>query len=317
MNVSDAGKGIIVVALGGNAIARFDDDGAIATQYRRAEEAMVAVADIALSNRHLVLTHGNGPVVGNIVMRGELANSTIPATPLFIADADSQGGIGLMLQQVLGNELRHRGSDLVPVTLVTQVIVDPLDAAFANPTKPIGPYYATEQMAKVTRERDWMLAEEPGRGWRRVVPSPRPLRVVEVPAVKALLSKGMIPIAAGGGGVPVIETSNGVLTGVDAVIDKDWTAAVMANELGAELLIVLMEADALYDDFGTPDARRVSHLDAHAASALADRLPQGSVGPKVAAAAWLAQRGVRTVLCSATEVTAALSGDAGTTISPA
>lgn len=307
----------LVIALGGNAIVRFGDDGTVASQYRRAAEAMEAVARLACAGRRIVLTHGNGPVVGNIVLRGELAHDTVPATPLFIAGADSEGGIGLMLQQVLGNALRRCGSMRTPATLVTQVVVDADDPAFGNPTKPIGPYFTAQKAEQVALQRGWVLAEEPGRGWRRVVPSPRPQRIVEEPALHALLAADTIPIAAGGGGVPVIESPNGDLTGVDAVVDKDWTSAVMAAQLGAASLVILMEADALYERFGEADARRIDRLTAHEAASFAAHLPQGSVGPKVAAASWLAGRGIPTRMCSADELERALEGTAGTLVSPA
>lgn len=307
---------IVVIALGGNAIARFGDDGTIAAQYRRAEEAMQAIADLACGGARIVLTHGNGPVVGNIVLRGELSKKSLPPTPLFIAGADSEGGMGLMLQQVLGNELRRRRSTLVPATVVTQVVVNAADPAFAHPTKPIGPYYRAEETPALIAECGWDFAEEPGRGWRRVVPSPQPLRTVEAPAVSALLSAGLVPIAAGGGGVPVVEAPDGMLTGVEAVIDKDWTGALLAHELGAKRFVILMEADALYDDFGLPTARRVPRLSGDEARDRAATLPAGGIGPKVAAAAWFARRGGTTVLCRVEEIEAALAGEAGTTVAP-
>lgn len=308
--------GTLVVALGGNAIARFGDDGTVEAQYRRAKEAMRAIADLACSEpgHRLVITHGNGPVVGNIVLRGEIAEGTVPPTPLYIAGADSEGGIGLMLQQVLGNELRHRGSGLIPATVVTQVIVDAADPAFTRPTKPIGPFYSAERARDLAAQLNWKLTEEPGRGWRRAVPSPRPVRVVEVPAVKALLESGIIPIAAGGGGVPVIEASDGSLAGVDAVVDKDWTAAVLAKALDARALIILMEVDALYERFGAPDAARIPRLTARTATELIPRLPAGTVGPKVAAAAWFAEQGGSTILCRVEDLEKALVGAAGTLI---
>lgn len=308
--------GAIVVALGGNAIVRFGDDGTVESQYRRAAAAMREVARLACAGRRIVVTHGNGPVVGNIVLRGELARDTVPATPLFIAGADSEGGIGLMLQQVLGNELRRCDSPLVPATLVTQVVVDPDDPAFARPTKPIGPYFTALNAERVALERGWVLAEEPGRGWRRVVPSPRPRRIVEEAALRALLGAATIPIAAGGGGVPVVESPTGELAGVDAVIDKDWTSAVMAAQIDAGMLIILMEADALYERFGEADARRIDRLSAREAAELAERLPKGSVGPKAAAAAWLAERGIPTLMCRAEDLERGLDGVAGTLVVP-
>jgi carbamate kinase len=307
----------ILVALGGNAIARQGDDGSIAMQYQRAAQAMREVAALATDGAHIVLTHGNGPVVGDIMRRAELAAGEVPPTPLFIADADSEGGIGLMLQQVLGNELRRRGSSLLPVTVVTQVVVDRDDPGFRKPTKPIGACHTEEEADRLTRDFGWTLAEEPGRGWRRVVASPRPVRVVEAPAIAALAASSAIPIAAGGGGVPVIEDDDGTLRGVDAVIDKDWSAALLAHTLGATTLVILMEAHAILDGFGGPKADRIERLTASEALDLSSALPPGSVGPKVAAAAWFASRGGCTLIGRAEDLPSLLTGDAGTRIVPA
>lgn len=308
---------VIVVALGGNAIARFGDDGSIDAQARRAAEAAARVCSLVREGAGLVITHGNGPVIGDIVLRGEIARGIVRPTPLYIAGADSEGGIGLLLQQALHNELRRRALDRTVATLVTQVVVDPSDPAFERPTKPIGPYHDHETARRLAAESGWEIAEEPGRGYRRVVASPRPVRVVETAAVRALLDAGVIAIAAGGGGVPVVERDDGTLEGVDAVVDKDWSSALLAAELGAGLLVVLMEADAVYRDFGSPGARRIAALTPEEAAALARALPAGSVGPKVGAAGWFAARGGTAVICRAEDLEQALRGDAGTTVSPA
>lgn len=308
---------IIVIALGGNAIARHGDDGTIAAQYRRAAEATEAIAAFASSGCRIALTHGNGPVVGNIVLRGEIAAATVAPTPLFIADADSEGGIGLMLQQVLGNSLRASGSPLVPATVITQVVVDAGDPAFRHPTKPIGPYYPADALPGLEQERGWRLAEEPGRGWRRVVASPRPSRIVETPAIAALIDAGVIPIAAGGGGVPVTEQADGSLAGVDAVIDKDWSAALLAHSLGARRLVIIMEVDALYHGFGGPSPARITTLTPQQAAELAPTLPEGSIRPKLEACVWFAERGGEALICSAQGLLAALEGDGGTVITAA
>jgi len=311
-----AGAETIVVALGGNAIARRGDEGTIAAQYRRATQALAGVARLAVSGPRVALTHGNGPVVGNIVLRGEIASGSVAPTPLFISDADSQGGIGLMLQQVLGNQLRALGSTTTVATVVTQVVVDSDDSAFALPTKPIGPYYPAEEAERLKAERGWSLAEEAGRGWRRIVASPRPLRIVETGAVRALLDAGCLPIAAGGGGVPVVASADGLLAGVDAVIDKDWSGALLADALGADRFVILMEADALYRDFGGPNPTVIRRLSADDADTVAASLPAGSMGPKVAAGAWLARRGGQTLICSPETLEDALAGNAGTRITP-
>lgn len=309
----------LVIALGGNAIARSGDEGTIDAQYRRAEEAMGGVAGLLCSGQHVVLTHGNGPVIGNIVLRGELASGQVPPMPLFIAGADSEGGIGLMLQQTLGNELRRRGSARIVASIITQVVVDAADPAFGRPTKPIGSFYSAEDARRFEQQRGWTLAEQTDGRWRRVVASPRPRRVVEVDAVRAALEAGVVPIACGGGGVPVTERPDGTLAGIDAVIDKDWTSALLAEQLRADSLVILMEADGVYDGWGTPSARLLREITAADATALIDRaaLAEGSIGPKVGAAAHFASAcGRPAVLCRTEDLEDALAGRAGTTVVP-
>ncbi|NTU72521.1 MAG: carbamate kinase, partial [Coriobacteriia bacterium] len=297
-----------------NAIARREDDGTITAQFQRVRTAMRDVATLVCEGPEVVMTHGNGPVVGNIVLRGEIAGDTVPPMPLFIAGADSEGGIGLMLQQVLGNELRSRGSDCMPATVVTQVVVDPHDAAFANPTKPIGPPYARAEAIEMAARRGWRISEQPDGTWRRVVASPRPLEIVEAPAVDALLRGGFVPIAAGGGGVPVRRDADGSLHGCDAVVDKDWSSAVLARQVGAQLLVILMEAPAVFSAWGTAEPGPIARLTAQEASVLAGTLPQGGIGPKVAAAAWFARHGGRSVIGRSEDLRALVSSDTGTVI---
>ena len=308
----------IVIALGGNAISRAGDVPGIESQFRRADEAMAHVAGLVAEGARVVRTHGNGPVVGDILLRGEAASAIIPPMPLYICDADSEGGIGLMLQQVLGNKLRLRGVVVPIATVVTQVVVSGDDPAFSNPTKPIGPHFPAEEAQRLAQERGWHIAEEVGRGWRRLVPSPRPQRIIETPAVRALVKAGVVAIAAGGGGVPVLEDCDGVLRGIDAVVDKDWASAVLAAEISAEAFVILMEADAVYRGWGTPDQHRFDHLTPAQAQELLDsgELPVGSIGPKVGAAAWFAEKtGKDALICRGEDLTAALSGRAGTRFS--
>ena len=304
----------LVIALGGNAIVREGDPPTIDAQLRRIGDAMAPVVRLLLSGWRVVLTHGNGPVVGNIVLRAELAGDELPPPPLFISGADSEGGIGLLIQQVLGNQLRAVGSNLAPATVVTQVVVDGDDPAFLTPTKPIGPYYSATRAQELAASRGWDIARQQSGKWRRVVPSPRPLRVVEAPVVAALLEAGVVPVAAGGGGVPVVELAHGALAGIDAVIDKDWTSVVLAHQLGVHTVAILMEDDAIKLDWNTANERAIDHLTAVEAEELAGSLPAGSVGPKVAAAAWFARRGATAVICSAEGLEAALEGVGGTRV---
>lgn len=310
----------LVIALGGNALLRRDDDGTIETQYARAEAALGHVARLAADHFDIALTHGNGPVVGNIVLRGEAARSSIPPMPLYIADADSEGGIGLLLQMSLRNVLRLRGIDRAVASLVTQVVVDPADEAFSHPTKPIGPYYDEQRLAAMKqKETSWSFAAASGGSWRRVVPSPTPLRVVEADVVEVLLDAGVIAIAAGGGGVPVSEGPDGRLTGVEAVVDKDWSSAVLALQIAADRLIVLMEADALYRGWGTSARQRIDVLDVAEAQRMlgSGELESGSIAPKVASCAHFASgSGREALICSTECLSEALEGRAGTRVVP-
>lgn len=306
----------MVLALGGNAILRQGDRGTIEEQFLRADAVMRHVAGIVERGHKLVLTHGNGPIVGNIVARNECARDEIPPMPLFIDDADSAGGIGLLLQMTLHNRLRERRIARAVIAVVTQVVVDADDPAFSVPDKPIGPHYRSEEILTLAGEEPaWTFAEQPGGTFRRVVPSPKPRRIVEAPVITRLSEHGDIVIAAGGGGVPVIEDADGSLAGVDAVIDKDRTSALLATETGAQLLAILMEEDAVYVGYGTPGSRPLGRVTAarlreHLA---AGEFAAGSMAPKVEAACEFVERGGReSVICRAEDVAEALVGRAGT-----
>lgn len=306
---------LLVVALGGNAILRRGDDGTIQMQFRRADESMRQVVPLVADGARVVLTHGNGPIVGNIVIRNEAARDRIPPMPLFIADADSEGGIGFMLETSLTNALTEAGVERRVVTVVTRCVVDPDDPAFLRPTKPIGPYYTPEEADRLAAEEGWTFVEVPGAGLRRVVPSPLPVEIVEAAAISTLAEAGDVVIAAGGGGVPVVRKPDGTLVGVDAVIDKDWASAVLAEAIGADLLIVLMEADRVYEGFGTPAARPIDILTIEDAERLLPVLDPGSVGPKVAACARFARTtGRDALICAVEQLADALAGGAGTRV---
>lgn len=308
----------LVVALGGNAILRRGDDGGIATQFVRAEEATTHVARLAVADHRIALTHGNGPVVGNIVLRNEAARGDVPPMPLYIADADSQGGIGFMLQVSLENALAADGVARAVATVVTQVVVEADDPAFAHPSKPIGPFYTSDQLEAVrAAEPTWCFTQVAGQGLRRVVPSPHPVRIVEAEVIAGLVAAGTITIAAGGGGVPVTRGADGRLTGVDAVIDKDWASALLADDIGADTLIVAMEADRLYLDWTGARVRPVARLTTERARELlaSGALEEGSIAPKVAACAWFAERtGRPAIMCRVEDIEAALTGNAGTRV---
>jgi carbamate kinase len=309
----------LLVALGGNAIIPPEGAGTIEEQIAITETTMAqVVAELDPATR-LVLTHGNGPVVGNIVLRNEAARDTIAPMPLDICGADSQGGLGYMIQQVLRNALRRAGQEREVATVVTQVRVDPDDAAFAAPTKPIGPFYRREAADRLRASRGWQMIEDSGRGYRRVVPSPRPLEIIESATVRALVEAGVVVIAAGGGGIPVIRRSDGTLAGVEAVIDKDRSAAVLARTVGADVLVIVTGVDRVAIGYQTPHQQDLDLLGAADAQRHLDagEFPAGSMGPKIEAAIeFLAAGGREAIITSPRVLGPALAGRHGTRIVP-
>ena len=309
----------LVLALGGNALIRPGEPGTLAEQYRRISQAMAHTADLITAGFAAVLTHGNGPMVGHLLLQMECARALVPPMPLFISDADTEGSLGYLIQQCLVNELQRRGDKRGVATVITQVVVAADDPAFDAPDKPIGPFHPHGEVERLQRERGWLLAEDAGRGWRRVVPSPRPLTVVEQEIISYLLHGGFIVIAAGGGGVPVIRQANGDLVGVEAVIDKDRTAAVLAREIAANLLIFLTAVEYVYLDYQKPGQRLLKTLTATEAQRYleAGHFAPGSMGPKIEAAIDFLSRGGKRVLITQAETLAqALQGHTGTHIFP-
>lgn len=315
------GQGPVIISIGGNALIRRSGSGKIEEQFASSEAACRAVASVLERGRRVVVTHGNGPVVGNIVIRNEAARNVVPPMPLYICDADSEGGVGFMVQQTIHNLLRKAGGGKPPdvAAIVTQVVVDPADPAFTEPTKPIGPYYTSAEAEALRAGKGWTLAEDSGRGWRRVVPSPRPVRLVEAGVVKKLMESDVVVIAAGGGGVPVTESPDGTLHGVDAVVDKDYATALLAREVGAGTLINLTQVDMVYSGFNTPARKGLPRLSSNEARALleAGEFPPGSMGPKIESALdFLSTGGGEVVITSPEKVLDALEGRAGTLITP-
>jgi carbamate kinase len=311
----------IVIALGGNAIIPDNREGSYEEQVRRTRLTMDQVAQLAAEGHSLVLTHGNGPVVGNILLRNDAGFEIhgIPRMPLYICGADSQGGIGYMIQQCLQNALGALGLSRPVVSVVTQVTVDENDPAFLRPTKPIGPFYDRERAKQLERSRGWSVVEDANRGWRRVVPSPRPREVVESEAIRTLYQDGVIAIAVGGGGVPVLRDPDGQLRGVAAVIDKDHASALLGKLIGADTLVIITSVDRVYRRFGKPDQEALDLLDLSAAEALVrdGEFPAGSMGPKIEAALSFLKSGGREVLITNPEsLQAALNGQAGTRLVP-
>jgi carbamate kinase len=308
-----------IISLGGNAIIRRGDKGTIEEQFANTRACTRQVSRMIKEGYKVIITHGNGPVVGNIVLRGEAAKNTIPPMPLYICDADSEGGIGFMIQQTLYNHLRsiHQVKDVV--TIITQVVVAEDDPAFKEPTKPIGPHYLQEEAEALRRTQGWRLVEDSGRGFRRVVPSPRPVRIVEKNTIKHLALEGVVVIAVGGGGIPVVESPKGDLKGVDAVIDKDLSTSVLAREVGARSIISLTEVDMVYLDYGTEDQRGLREVSLEEMRAYYGQghFPPGSMGPKIEAAIEFLEAGGEEVIITLPElVEEALEGKAGTRIRP-
>ena len=297
----------VVVALGGNALIRAGDRGTATEQAARLRETAKALGPL-LREGEVVITHGNGPQVGNELLRQERAADEVPPLPLYLAVAQTQAEIGSLIETELGPAAGR------PVCcLLTHVMVAEDDPAFERPTKPIGPFYSGEQARALERERGWQLVEELGRGWRRAVPSPVPLEIVEAEQIRALLAAGTVPVACGGGGIPVVRR-DGTLQGVDAVIDKDRASAVLAAELGAARLLILTDVPAVKRWFGTPAEEEIRELTPAQAEKLLIDLAEGSMRPKVEAAIAMARSGGEAIITSLDGVEAALQGEAGTRI---
>lgn len=296
-----------VVALGGNALIRPGDRGTAAEQAARLREAAAALEPLFEEER-LVITHGNGPQVGNELLRQERAADEVPPLPLYLAVAQTQAEIGALIETELGP-----AAGRPVVCLLTHVVVADDDPAFTRPTKPIGPFYSSHQAEALEHERGWQLVEEPNRGWRRVVPSPEPLEVVEHAEIRALLDAGTVPVACGGGGIPVVRR-DGRLHGIDAVIDKDRASALLAAALDADRLVILTDVGAVKRGFGTAAEEELRELSAADAEALLPELAEGSMRPKVEAAIAVAQAGGEAIIAALDRVDAALARRAGTRI---
>jgi carbamate kinase len=309
----------VVIAFGGNAAYPPSIKGLASEQLELMRRACEHLVDIVAAGYQVVLTHGNGPVVGNILFRMARTANELPPMPMDICVSHSQGGIGYMLQQTLANVLTRHGVKREVAALVTQVEVDPADPAFTHPTKPVGRFFSQEDADKLTSEQGWQFVEDSGRGWRRVVPSPQPRRIVELASMQALLAAGVIPVTVGGGGIPVARDSEGCLYGLSAVIDKDLTSAMLAAQLGAQTLVMLTGVDRVAVDFGKPSQRAIAVMTAEEARRhQADgQFPPGSMGPKIDAALRYLDAGGREVIITSIEhLRDALQGEGGTRIVP-
>ncbi len=308
---------IALIAFGGNALLPENQRGLQAEQMRNAQRAAELMVHVVRKGYELIIVHGNGPQVGNLLIQMEEAVTKIPPYTLDICDAMTEGSMGFMLERALVNELRRRSVDKDVAAVVSQVVVDKDDPAFQKPTKPVGPFYSKFRAQQLAREKKWAMVEDAGRGWRKVVPSPRPIDVVAKRVIHDLVRDGRIVIAAGGGGIPVILNGRGLFEGVEAVIDKDYAASLLAREVRVDLFVILTAIDCVYVNYGKPDQRAVSVLGADEAERLLaeGQFPPGSMGPKIRAAIEFVRAGGREVLITRdTHLKAALIGRAGTRI---
>ncbi|HVS04294.1 MAG TPA: carbamate kinase [Thermoanaerobaculia bacterium] len=304
-----------VIALGGNAIARPGEEGTVEQDYASLERSLDSVVSLLERGYELVLTHGNGPQVGNQMIRVELARDEAPLLPLDVIGADIQGGLGYMLERVLRGKLRRRGMAHRVCCLLCMVEVDAADPAFADPTKFVGPPYRADQVDALQEERGWVMKEDQGRGWRRVVASPEPKDVIERQEILTLAESGAVVISGGGGGIPVARTPTGDLVGVECVIDKDLASAVMALALGAPELIILTGVERVMLHYGTPRAKPLNIVSVEEARGyLAEgHFPAGSMGPKMEAACRFVEGGgSRTLITDVFKLPQALEGKTGT-----
>ncbi|MBI2578838.1 MAG: carbamate kinase [Candidatus Aenigmarchaeota archaeon] len=305
---------LLVIALGGNAILRKKDKPDIATQFRNTARAMRHITPLA-KKFSLVITHGNGPQVGAILLRSEAAKKQAYELPLHSAVAQSQGEMGYMIQQCLENELRRKGIRKSVSTVLTQVVVSKNDPAFRNPTKPVGPYY-TRLQAMLLRGKGFVIAKDVHGGYRRVVASPRPKEIVEASAINKLVKSGVIAIACGGGGIPVYRPGN-ELKGIDAVIDKDLASALLAKQISADIMMILTDVPKVAINYGKPGQRFLNKITAKKARQYMEEghFPAGSMGPKISAAINFLSSGGKKVIITKPELAEkALKGAAGTTI---
>jgi carbamate kinase len=309
----------VVIAIGGNAILRPKQRPEFATQLQNVQRSAEQIAKIEALDYEIVLTHGNGPQVGNILQQNELAKEVVPAFPLDACNGETQGFIGYMLEQSLKNTLRKNRSSANVATLLTEVEVDRDDPAFQNPSKPIGVFYSEEEAKQLQATKQWIMVEDAGRGYRRVVPSPMPTMIHGVDSIVHLLEQNMIVIAGGGGGIPVYRTGDGQLRGLEAVIDKDRTGRKLAEQVDADVFMILTDVSNVYLNYGQPDQQKISDISVDEAEQYlaAGHFAGGSMGPKIEAGIGFAKNGGISIICALDEADLALQGKAGTRIGSA
>jgi len=308
----------MLIAVGGNSLIRAGEKGTVAEEWANARRTAAAIVELIHAGYHLVVTHGNGPQVGAQLLRSERASDQVPGQTLDVCGAASQGEIGYLLSQSLYDELSSAGVNVPVVSVVTQTVVREDDPAMRRPTKPIGPFYSRARAEELQRQLGWAIVEDAARGYRRVVPSPEPVEIVELDVIRSLMNRGVLVVACGGGGIPVIRCG-GQLKGVEAVIDKDRASALLASKLGVDIFAISTDVDAVYLDYKKPTQRPLrsitsSELEEHYR---AGHFPPGNMGPKVESALrFLEAGGKEVVITSFEKLTEAIAGRAGTHITP-
>ena len=315
----DGKRPVAVIAFGGNALLRPQDHGTQEEQFTLAWKATRWLVEIIHRGFELVIVHGNGPQVGNIMIQVEEAITKIPPQTLDVCVAQTEGSMGFMLENQLRNRLNEEQLAKEVITVLSEVEVARDDPAFENPSKPVGPYFTAYRANLLMQEQGWQMVEDAGRGWRKVVPSPPPKRVIDVNAIKRLVEGGAVVVAAGGGGIPVYQDVGGYFRGVEAVIDKDYTAALLAQELGASLFIILTQVAQVAENFGRPNQRWLSEISVARAKEMLEQhqFPPGSMGPKIRSAVqFVEQTGQEVLITDAEHLKDALARKSGTYIVP-
>jgi carbamate kinase len=311
---------LVIVAIGGNSLVRDNGHDSVQDQYEAVCETAVNIADMVAEGFNVVVTHGNGPQVGFGLRRSEIANEVadMPIVPLVNCGADTQGGIGYQIQQALTNEFVRRGINKQVATVITQVEVSADDPNFKSPTKPVGSFFTLEQAEEMKVEHpDWIFIEDSGRGYRRVVPSPQPIDIVEKDAIKTLIDDGFVVIAVGGGGIPVVKNDNNTYEGIDAVIDKDFATSLLAEQVQAETLIITTGVSRVCINFGRPNQKALEKITVEETEqyVLENHFPPGSMLPKIEASlSFLKKNGSRVIITNPESLKDAINEKAGTHI---
>ncbi|MBD3414048.1 MAG: carbamate kinase [Candidatus Aminicenantes bacterium] len=311
---------IAVIAFGGNAILPKEQRGLQSEQMKNAQKAARLIIHVVQKGYDPIVVHGNGPQVGNLLIQMEESINKVPPFSLEVCDAMTEGSMGYMLEKAIINELRKNSIDKHIATLVTQVVVDKEDTAFNNPSKPVGPFYSKYRAQMLRRQKKWDMVEDAGRGYRKVVPSPKPIDIVPKKVLYDLVHSGNIVIASGGGGIPVIINGRGLFQGVEAVIDKDFSSSLIAREVDADLFIILTNTKCVYLNFDTSDEEPIKKMTAEQALQYYEegQFPPGSMGPKIQASIeYIQNRGRKVIITSASHLKAAMINRSGTTILPA